>query len=173
MQTDTYGICQHFMANDCHFLFLGACTGSVCSYDSQCPRGIMIHVAVGSYELLLMQLVYVVCYMLPATVINVHTVRSVLLLMWLIYIKASSISQSPTAASYREEVQGIFFLFILLYLPPPPPHTLRGTCSLLQSMWSVDSEVMCSTWTYRRNNLTIIRMIYFTKTKTLAGVCLQ
>lgn len=41
----------------------------------------MIHVAAERYELLLMQLVYVVCYMLPATVINVHTVHSVLLLM--------------------------------------------------------------------------------------------
>lgn len=29
MQTDTYGIFLHFMANGCHFLFLGACTDTV------------------------------------------------------------------------------------------------------------------------------------------------
>lgn len=61
------------------------------------------------------------------TVINVHSVHSVLLLMWLIYIKTFPISQSRIAPSYRGEVQRALFLFLL-------PHLLHIVVAFIQCL---------------------------------------
>lgn len=110
----------HLIGNNCDFLFEGVNMDTVfiCVTSS---HGMMIHVAAGGYELLLMWLVstmyHATCSLQLYAVINVHSVHSVLLLMWLIYIKNFPISQSPTVPSYREEEQGV-----PPYPPSPPTH---------------------------------------------------
>lgn len=88
-----------------------------CLYDFQCPHGTMIHAVVGDYELLLMWLFHymycAICSLQLYSVINVHTVHSVPLLMWLIYIKSFPISQSPTVVSYRDELQRVLLLLFI------------------------------------------------------------
>lgn len=56
---------------------------NVCMCDFKCAGGIMIHAAAGGHELLLMwaYMHCAICSLQLYTVINVHSVHSVLLLM--------------------------------------------------------------------------------------------
>lgn len=56
---------------------------AVWQHDSPCVSGLVIHAAVGGHELLLMwpYMYCAICSLQLCTVINVHTVHSVLLLM--------------------------------------------------------------------------------------------
>lgn len=107
------------MAIDCDFLFLGVHmnTEFACVTSSvHMAWWFMLQLEVMSCYWCGRCMFCAICSLQPYTVINVHSVHSVLLLMWLIYIKSFPISQSRTVPSYREEVQGVLFLFVPLHL---------------------------------------------------------
>lgn len=96
---------DNFMANDYDFLFLGAYVNTVfaCVTSSvHVAWWFMLQLEVMSRYWCGRYMHCAICSLQLYTVINVHSVHSVLLLMWLIYIKSFPISQSRTVPSYRE-----------------------------------------------------------------------